>query len=54
VWSIKGYGVPNRPIGLLTDLTRAYEAATAANREMARPGYVATDAMLSKACAVEG
>jgi hypothetical protein len=43
VWSIKGYGVPNRRIGTLQGLTRAFEAATAAGRELPRPGYKATD-----------
>jgi hypothetical protein len=53
VWSIKGYGVPNRPLGSLAALTRAYQAATLAGRTFSNPGYVATDAALAKAAGVQ-
>jgi hypothetical protein len=49
VYSIKGYGRPNRKVGTVVGLTAAYNAATAANREFAVPGYVANDRALLSA-----
>jgi hypothetical protein len=46
LYSIKGYGRPNRPLGDIRALTASYEAATAQGRELARPGYVGSDSML--------
>ena len=46
VYSIKGYGRPNRKVGTVAGLTAAYRAATAGHRELPGPGYVGSDAAL--------
>jgi len=53
VYSIQGYGVPNRKVGSLLGLTVAYQLATEAGRELPGPGYVREDSAL-RAAAKDG
>lgn len=49
VYSIKGYGVPNRALGALVDVTAAYEYATQEGRDFGYVGYVASDGAIRTA-----
>ncbi|OFV86870.1 MAG: hypothetical protein A3J75_00130 [Acidobacteria bacterium RBG_16_68_9] len=55
VYSIRAYGVANRPLGSLVALAAAYRRATASGIELAEPGYVGADhALRAAAMAEEG
>jgi hypothetical protein len=54
VYSIKGYGRPNRLIGHLEALTLAYETSTAVARPLPTPGYASNDHMLGDLAATAG
>jgi hypothetical protein len=45
LYSIKAYGVPNRALGQIEDVTRAYEQTTT---DLGAPGYVDTDSRLAR------